>query len=176
VDLFVFRAAREIGALVASLGGLDGLVFTVGIGEHAPEIRSRVCARCAWLGMILDERANGAGQIRVSTEASRVRVYVIPTDEERRFCPDVGQSRRGYAARVSCCRDLQQAFCADVWPSSGRRRKALATLDLLASGDPTAWLRWSDSNSEMSSQSIPLKGRTDFRESSRILATETIRV
>jgi acetate kinase len=83
VDLFVFRAAREIGALVASLGGLDGLVFTAGIGEHAPEIRSRVCARCAWLGVILDERANGAGQIRVSTEASRVRVYVIPTDEER---------------------------------------------------------------------------------------------
>ena len=83
VDLFVFRAAREIGALVASLGGLDGLIFTAGIGEHAPEIRSRVCARCAWLGVILDERANGAGQIRVSTEASRVRVYVIPTDEER---------------------------------------------------------------------------------------------
>jgi acetate kinase len=83
VDLFVFRAAREIGALLASLGGLDGLVFTAGIGEHASEIRSRVCARCAWLGVILDERANGAGQIRVSTEASRVRVYVIPTDEER---------------------------------------------------------------------------------------------
>lgn len=83
VELFVFRAAREIGALTASLGGLDGLVFTAGIGEHASEIRSRVCARCAWLGVILDERANGAGQIRVSTEASRVRVYVIPTDEER---------------------------------------------------------------------------------------------
>jgi acetate kinase len=83
IDLFVFRAAREIGALVASLGGLDGLVFTAGIGEHAPEIRARICARCAWLGVILDERANGAGQIRVSTQASRVRVYVIPTDEER---------------------------------------------------------------------------------------------
>jgi acetate kinase len=48
VDLFIFRAAREIGALTASLGGLDGLVFTAGIGEHAPEIRSRICARCAW--------------------------------------------------------------------------------------------------------------------------------
>jgi acetate kinase len=82
VDLFVFRAAREIGALLASLGGLDGLVFTAGIGEHASEIRSRICARCAWLGVILDERANSAGQIRVSTEASRIRVYVIPTDEE----------------------------------------------------------------------------------------------
>jgi acetate kinase len=82
VDLFVFRAAREIGALLASLGGLDGLVFTAGIGEHASEIRSRICARCAWLGVILDERANSAGQIRVSTEASRIRVYVVPTDEE----------------------------------------------------------------------------------------------
>jgi acetate kinase len=83
VELFVFRAAREIGALTASLGGLDGLVFTAGIGEHASEIRSRVCARCAWLGVILDERANGAGQVRISTDASRVRIYVIPTDEER---------------------------------------------------------------------------------------------
>jgi len=83
VELFVFRAAREIGALAASLGGLDGLVFTAGIGEHAPEIRSRICARCAWLGIILDERANGAAAPRITAQASRVRVYVIPTDEER---------------------------------------------------------------------------------------------
>jgi len=83
VDLFVFRAAREIGALTASLGGLDGLVFTAGIGEHAPEIRSRVCARCAWLGVVLDEHSNRAGQMRITTESSRLRVYVIPTDEEK---------------------------------------------------------------------------------------------
>jgi acetate kinase len=83
LDLFVFRAAREIGALVASLGGLDGLVFTAGIGEHASEIRARICARCAWLGVILDEHANGAGQMSITAEASRVRIYVIPTDEER---------------------------------------------------------------------------------------------
>jgi acetate kinase len=83
VELFVFRAAREIGALTASLGGLDGLVFTAGIGEHAPEIRSRVCARCAWLGVVLDEHANRAGQRRITGEASGVRVYVIPTDEEK---------------------------------------------------------------------------------------------
>jgi acetate kinase len=83
VELFVFRAAREIGALTASLGGLDGLVFTAGIGEHAPEIRSRICARCAWLGIILDEHANGAAAPRITAQASRVRVYVIPTDEER---------------------------------------------------------------------------------------------
>jgi acetate kinase len=83
VDLFVFRAAREIGALTASLGGLDGLVFTAGIGEHAPEIRSRVCARCAWLGVVLDDHSNRAGQMRITTESSRLRVYVIPTDEEK---------------------------------------------------------------------------------------------
>jgi acetate kinase len=83
IELFVFRAAREIGALTASLGGLDGLVFTAGIGEHAPEIRSRICARCAWLGVTFDENANGAGQMRITAQASHVRAYVIPTDEER---------------------------------------------------------------------------------------------
>ena len=83
VDLFVFRAAREIGALAASLGGLDGLVFTAGIGEHASEIRSRICARCSWLGVVPDESANRAGRMRITTEASRTLVYVIPTDEEK---------------------------------------------------------------------------------------------
>jgi acetate kinase len=83
VELFVFRIAREIGALTASMGGLDGLVFTAGIGEHASEIRSRICARCAWLGIVLDDNANGAGQVRINAEASYVRVYVIPTDEEK---------------------------------------------------------------------------------------------
>ena len=83
VDLFVFRAAREIGALTASLGGLDGLVFTAGIGEHASEIRSRICGRCTWLGIVLDENANRAGRMRITAEVSRIRVYVIPTDEEK---------------------------------------------------------------------------------------------
>jgi acetate kinase len=83
VDLFVFRAAREIGALTASLGGLDGLVFTAGIGEHASEIRSRICGRCTWLGIVFDENANRAGRMRITAEVSRIRVYVIPTDEEK---------------------------------------------------------------------------------------------
>jgi acetate kinase len=83
IELFVFRAAREIGALAAVLGGLDGLVFTAGIGEHASEIRARICARCAWLGVFLDERANETGQMQISRDSSRVRVYVIPTDEEK---------------------------------------------------------------------------------------------
>ena len=83
IELFVFRAAREIGALTASLGGLDGLVFTAGIGEHAAEIRSRICARCVWLGVMFDEHANRAGQMRITAKTSRIRAYVIPTDEEK---------------------------------------------------------------------------------------------
>jgi acetate kinase len=83
VELFVFSVVREIGALTAFMGGLDGLVFTAGIGEHAADIRARVCARCAWLGVVLDEQANRAGLMRITAETSRIRVYVIPTDEER---------------------------------------------------------------------------------------------
>lgn len=83
VELFVFRAARGAGALVASLGGLDGLVFTAGIGEHAPAIRTAICARLGWLGIEIDEDANEARAQCISRLTSRVRVYVVPTDEER---------------------------------------------------------------------------------------------
>jgi acetate kinase len=82
IDLFTFRIAREIGALAASLGGLDGLVFTAGIGENAPEIRRRICLLSTWLGVVLDEVANARGEGRVSSPESRVSVWVIPTDEE----------------------------------------------------------------------------------------------
>jgi acetate kinase len=83
VDLFVYRIVRELGALAGVLGGLDGLVFTAGIGEHAPEIRRRVCEKSAWLGVVLDPAANEAGEERISAETSRVWVRTIPTDEER---------------------------------------------------------------------------------------------
>jgi acetate kinase len=82
IELFVFRIAREVGALTSSLGGLDGLVFTAGIGEHAPCVRAAVCERLAWLGVELDEAANAAGADRISTPRSRVEVRMIPTDEE----------------------------------------------------------------------------------------------
>jgi acetate kinase len=82
IDLFTFRIAREIGALTATLGGLDGLVFTAGIGENAAEIRRQVCARSAWLGLALDDAANGRGALTISAASSRVQVLVIPTDEE----------------------------------------------------------------------------------------------
>ncbi len=82
VDYFVYRAAREIGALTAVLGGLDGLVFTAGIGENSAAIRRRICEACAWLGLELDPPANEIGGPRISREGSRVRAWVIPTNEE----------------------------------------------------------------------------------------------
>ncbi len=83
VELFVYRAVRELGGLVAVMGGLDGLVFTGGIGEHAAEIRARICEGIGWLGVTLDAEANRRGAPLVSTPQSRVRVHVMATDEER---------------------------------------------------------------------------------------------
>ena len=82
IDLFVYRLARETGALASSLGGVDGIVFTAGIGEHAAEIRSRACARLRWLGIEIDEEANRRNDAVVSAPTSRVVVRVVPTDEE----------------------------------------------------------------------------------------------
>ena len=91
VEYFVYRAAREIGALAAVLGGIDGLVFTAGIGENSPEIRARICARCAWLGVELDAAANEQGGPRISRARSRVSAWVIPTDEELMIARHTGE-------------------------------------------------------------------------------------
>jgi acetate kinase len=82
VDYFVYRAAREIAAMAASVGGIDGLVFTAGIGENSPEIRRRICEASAWLGIELDPEANARRGPRISTAQSRVSAWVIPTNEE----------------------------------------------------------------------------------------------
>jgi acetate kinase len=82
IALFVWRISRELGALAAVQGGLDGLVFTAGIGERSAEIRKRVCEKAAWLGIELDQAANARGGPRISADGSRVAVYAIPTDEE----------------------------------------------------------------------------------------------
>jgi acetate kinase len=81
IDLFVYRIGRELGSLAAALGGLDALVFTGGIGEHAAEIRAHVCRDAQWLGIGLDEEANAAGGPRISGTGSAVSVWVVPTDE-----------------------------------------------------------------------------------------------
>ncbi|MDR3537427.1 MAG: acetate/propionate family kinase [Acetobacteraceae bacterium] len=82
VELFVYRIARELGSLAAALGGVDALVFTAGIGEHAAAVRARVCELAAWLGVALDAPANQAGGPRISTTGSRMSAWVIPTDED----------------------------------------------------------------------------------------------
>ncbi len=82
IDLFVYRIGRELGSLVAALGGLNTLVFTAGIGEHAAPIRARVCQDAQWLGVQLDEGANSKDGPKISAASSAVSVWVIPTDED----------------------------------------------------------------------------------------------
>jgi acetate kinase len=82
VDVFVYRVRRELGSLVAALGGLDAIVFTGGIGENQAEIRRRICADAAWLGVEIDEASNARHGPRISAPGSRVSAWVVPTDEE----------------------------------------------------------------------------------------------
>jgi acetate kinase len=83
LDLFTLRIAGEIGRMAVTLGGLDAVVFTAGIGEHQPEIRAAVGKRLAWLGLAIDEEANAANAFAVGTPDSRIAAYVVPTDEEQ---------------------------------------------------------------------------------------------
>jgi acetate kinase len=82
IDCFVYRIAREAGALAAAMGGIDGIVFTAGIGERSPEIRGAVLERLRWLGFELDQAANARHGPLITTAASPRKAYVIPTDEE----------------------------------------------------------------------------------------------
>lgn len=83
IRYFVSRIRHEIGALTADLGGLDALVFTGGIGENSAHVRARVCEGMAWLGLSIDEAANARVDGAAEIGAGRVRVLVMPTDEER---------------------------------------------------------------------------------------------
>jgi acetate kinase len=82
IDLFCYRVGRELGSLAAALGGLDALVFTAGIGEHAAPVRERICRAAAWLGVELDEAANATHGPCINRPGSRARAWVIPTNEE----------------------------------------------------------------------------------------------
>ncbi len=82
VDLFVYRIGRELGSLVAALDGIDGIVFTGGIGENSAIIRARVCRNAEWLGLDFDGKANKTGGSKISNDNSRVSAWVIPTNEE----------------------------------------------------------------------------------------------
>src|SRR4029077_19578781 len=81
VAVFCNRVARHIASLAAALGGLDGIVFTAGVGENAAPVRSAICRACEWLGLELDEAANQENKERISTSNSRISAFVIKTDE-----------------------------------------------------------------------------------------------
>jgi len=82
IDYFVYEAAKQIGAMAATLGGLDAIVFTAGIGENSAEIRRRICEASAWLGLRLDPESNDVHGPRISAAGSRISAWVIPTNEE----------------------------------------------------------------------------------------------
>jgi acetate kinase len=82
VDYFCYRICRELGSLTAALGGLDAVVFTGGIGEHAASVRARICDAAAWLGLAIDADANQTDALQINTTNSKVTVWVIPTNEE----------------------------------------------------------------------------------------------
>jgi len=91
LDYFIYRAAKEMGALAAVLGGIDGLVFTAGIGENSAWIRRGICAASAWLSIELEDEANARHRPRISTSASKASVWVIPTNEELMIARHTGR-------------------------------------------------------------------------------------
>jgi acetate kinase len=83
IALFTYRIIREIGSLVAALGGVDALIFTGGIGENDAATRADVSEGCRWLGLELDGERNNRRETRISTDKSRMSAWVVPTDEEQ---------------------------------------------------------------------------------------------
>jgi acetate kinase len=82
VDYFVYRVGLNAGMLAAALQGIDGFIFTAGIGENSPQIRAAIASKLAWLGASLDVAANAENKLLISRPDSRLPLYVIPTDEE----------------------------------------------------------------------------------------------
>ena len=82
INVFAYRAAKEVAALATVLGGLDAIVFTAGVGENSPEVRDNICNRLGWLGVEIDESANAENAGMISRPGSTAAVLVIPTDEE----------------------------------------------------------------------------------------------
>jgi acetate kinase len=82
VDYFVYRIGLNAGMLAAAMSGVDGFVFTAGIGENSPKLRAAIADKLAWLGVSLDAAANAEGHSLISRPDSRIPAYVVPTDEE----------------------------------------------------------------------------------------------
>jgi acetate kinase len=81
IDLFCYRAACELSSLCATIEGCDAIVFTAGIGEKSPVIRKKICQRLAWLGVALDNEENLNNSTLISSEKSKIKIYVLPTNE-----------------------------------------------------------------------------------------------
>jgi acetate kinase len=103
IEIFCYRARKYIGAYLAALGGADAVVFAGGIGENAAEIRTRICDGLGWAGIELDETANarmvGGAEGRITTDTSRLAVWVIPTDEELLIARDTFRVVTGVEGR-----------------------------------------------------------------------------
>ncbi|MFS2176593.1 acetate/propionate family kinase [Rhizobium pisi] len=95
IDLLTLRIAGEIGRMTATLGGLDAVIFTAGIGEYQPEIRAGVAKRLSWLGLAIDEKANAANDFTISTGESRIATHVIATNEEQVIADEALSILRG---------------------------------------------------------------------------------
>jgi acetate kinase len=95
VEMFAYRARKYVGAYLAAMNGADAIVFTGGIGENSPRIRDRICAGLEWIGIELDKNRNaethGGKEALISTDVSRVKLYVIPTDEELMIALDTAE-------------------------------------------------------------------------------------
>ncbi len=103
IEIFCYRARKYIGAYLAGVGGAEAIVFTGGIGENSAEIRTRICGGLDWLGLELDTQRNtimtGGLEGPISTEASHLAAYVIPTDEELLIARDTVRCVRGVTQR-----------------------------------------------------------------------------
>ena len=98
LDYFSYRVALCTGMLAAAMGGIDGFVFTAGIGENAPSVREAVAQRLEWLGVEISAKANAKGELKISRKRSRVACYVIPTDEELMIAEHALDALRAHAS------------------------------------------------------------------------------
>ena len=103
IEVFCYRARKYIGAFLAAIGGAEAVIFTGGIGENSPEIRSRICSGLEWLGLELDPNRNSTGEQRfegmISKDDGRLAAYVIPTDEELLIARDTVRCVKGVTQR-----------------------------------------------------------------------------
>src|SRR5262249_24471091 len=122
LDLFCYQARKWIGALAAALGGLDTLVFSRGIGENSPEVRSEICRELGHLGVTIDDAQNKAAASVISRSESRVTARVIPTDEELMMANIV--ERLVYLVRPNAFTCWSYQRCLGAWTQKWFRTAA----------------------------------------------------